>query len=812
MLILPVTAFAAAPAPALAEIPCSPRFAPAAELYGGPLGTERVTGKAFSFVDECYVSQPLSNADTKIWIQIDLGVPKKIDLVKLYPCLADYHCGPWQTRNFPVRFKLEADDDPHFKNPRVIANYTTRDFPVEAWKFPGKIHNFIPTSPVTARFVRMTATKHARDRDSRHRQYLFELWRFEVFSDGKDVAQGRTLEESVRGYLGKHPLLRPRRIDGETCHYDNPQNVTAPETWKPVKTTLAIPTGGVVVNEGLFAATMQRNADYLLTTFTLDDLLRDFRRRAGKPAPGNMRGMKNFWVNELPGSNAGRFLMGAGTFLRWKENGALRERMNAVVDGIEACREPNGYYIMGYPENKIFYYENGGYSRAWVTRGLIDAASAGNTKALPLLRAYYDWFNHSPYLPELLRRGGFGRQGIIPSTLLYKSAVGKPEDIQAMQRYYQENFWMKQFSERDVDAVWRLQYDRPHSYLITSLEAYGDMYFATGEKRYLDTILGGWDIYHDYFEHIGGSFSVCEGPRFPPRSHLFKGNGELCGNVFWMFLNQRLHLLYPNEEKYVNEIEKSIYNVVLPCQSADGAIRYHAVLVKQKERGDKTNTCCEGQGTRGLSALPEFIYTTAADGLFVNLFHPSEITTSTLKLTQITKFPETPDVKLVVSIKHKNSAAKNTVKASIRVRVPAWVTRKMDIAINGKTAATGGVGSYVALEREWRDGDVVSFTLPVGFRVTKYEGTEKLYSAKESNTHALEYGPILLAIRGKSMPSGLATLHFPASELVSRLQHDPVAPLHFKIKGMADETLRYVPYYEIQREPMTTMVFFRDEK
>jgi len=56
----------------------------------------------------------------------------------------------------------------------------------------------------------------------------------------------------------------------------------------------------------------------------------------------------------LPGSNAGRFLMGAGNTLRWTEHPELRTRMNAVVDGIAECQRPDGY-LMAYPEETIFF-------------------------------------------------------------------------------------------------------------------------------------------------------------------------------------------------------------------------------------------------------------------------------------------------------------------------------------------------------------------------------------------------------------------------------------------------------------------------
>ena len=72
--------------------------------------------------------------------------------------------------------------------------------------------------------------------------------------------------------------------------------------------------------------------------------------------------------------------------------------------------------------------------------------------------------------------------------------------------------------------------------------------------------------------------------------------------------------MHPDEEKYANEIEKSIYNVGLANQVGSRGIIYHARLVGMK--GDLpvplcTNSCCEGQGTRLLGSLPEYIYSVA---------------------------------------------------------------------------------------------------------------------------------------------------------------------------------------------------------
>ena len=165
---------------------------------------------------------------------------------------------------------------------------------------------------------------------------------------------------------------------------------------------------------------------------------------------------------------------------------------------------------MAYPEELILHSERGGYTRSWVTQGLIEAGYAGNPKAFPLLRGFYDWFDRCAYLPQMMRGGVQGVQGMIANTRMYFTPAGRPEDIQVIQRYYQENYWLDGLASHNTDVVWQYPYDRPHNYLITDFEAYLDIYRATGDEKYLRAMQGAWDLDHDNWEHVGGSIAITE--------------------------------------------------------------------------------------------------------------------------------------------------------------------------------------------------------------------------------------------------------------------------------------------------------------
>lgn len=752
------------------------------------MGVERVA-RLFTPV---YESKRAKSDDESRWVQVDLGAERKIESVKLLPMVVWWNC---QSQGFPVRFKLEASLDPNFGSATLIADCSQADYPdpVDA------VATFAASS-VQGRYVRLTA--------SRLRQNQLALTKMIVLSGGKDVAEGGRVSDSESGDLGMNVLTRPPRPQGEYVVTDNPGNVIPPDRWKPVAYLAKAPLGGIEVGEGLFKKVMDDNAEYLLTAMTLDEMTRHFLKRAGKPAAPLASGRSDQWFNTLPGSEAGHFLMGAGNSLRWIENPALRERMNQVVDVIDECKEEDGF-IMGYPRAETFKGENGAYVRSWLTHGLIEAGYAGNPKAFPLLRGYYDWFNTSCYLPELLRRTGQGTQGIIPSTRMYFTPVGKPEDLLVVQRYFQENYWMDQLAKREEKAIWLYPYDRPHNYLVTGIEPYLDLYRATGVKKYLDAALGGWDLYRDHWEHIGGVISISEGTDlYPPDGNPLRRGGELCGNVFWVQLNQRFHLLYPKEEKYVTEIEKSIYNATIPNQIGSKGIRYHARLVDHKDTSHGPyfhcmNTCCEGQGTRLFGSLPEYIYSLAADGIYVDLFADSkinfEVGGNPLSLKTTTRFPYDPQVRIEVR-------TGKPVQAKIRIRIPSWSVATMPVLVNDKLVRTGEPGTYVTLDREWSDSDVISFVLPMGFRTTCYRGADSGFN--DGAHYALEYGPVLMALTGKV--EGQDGVNADPKQLSESLRPIPGKPLHFEVMG--NDSLIYQPYWELQDERFTCFPRIQNKK
>jgi DUF1680 family protein len=107
-------------------------------------------------------------------------------------------------------------------------------------------------------------------------------------------------------------------------------------------------------------------------------------------------------------------------------------------------------------------------------------------------------------------------------------------------------------------------------------------------------------------------------------------------------------------------------------------------------------------------------------------------------------------------------------------------------AINGKPAVSGEPGSYVSLDRQWAEGDTVSFELPMTPRTVHYTGYDQ---DDEHERYALLVGPVLMALLGAE------DLDMPVADLPGRLRPVEGKPLHFAIDGVPGAT--YKPYWQV---------------
>ena len=126
-----------------------------------------------------------STQDKPKWVQVDLG--REVSLTKLayVGCWDDFN-GIGAGFGFPVRFKIEASNDPTFASGvTMLVDRTDADF-----ANPGTTLQQAAMNNIAARYVRVTATKLA----PRQNDFILALAELSLFdAEGKNVALGATV-------------------------------------------------------------------------------------------------------------------------------------------------------------------------------------------------------------------------------------------------------------------------------------------------------------------------------------------------------------------------------------------------------------------------------------------------------------------------------------------------------------------------------------------------------------------------------------------------------------------------------------------
>jgi DUF1680 family protein len=160
---------------------------------------------------------------------------------------------------------------------------------------------------------------------------------------------------------------------------------------------------------------------------------------------------------------------------------------------------------------------------------------------------------------------------------------------------------------------------------------------------------------------------------------------------------------------------------------------------------DQTFWCCTGSGIEEYSKLNDSIYWRDAEGLYVNLFIPSELDwpEKGFKLRQETKYPASQSTALTVT-------AAQPAQLAIRLRIPGWLQSAPSVKLNGRVLdSSAAPGSYLVLRRTWKAGDRIEMELPMHLHVQAMPDDPAM--------QAFLYGPLVLA--GDLGAQGLTDAH-----------------------------------------------------
>ena len=286
---------------------------------------------------------------------------------------------------------------------------------------------------------------------------------------------------------------------------------------------------------------------------------------------------------------------------------------------------------------------------------------------------------------------------------------------------------------------------KPRWESLHDIQGIAELYLITAEDHYLRAFEHIWRSIQRGDRHNTGGFSSGEKATGNPYD---PGAIETCCTVAWLALSIDM-LRLTGLSTVADELELSTLNGLLGAQSPsgrwwtyntpmDGVRRAsgHDIVFQAREGSPELN-CCSVNGPRGLGMLSDWaiMRRQGDDAVVLNYYGPSASavrlpSAATLRLVQETDYPRDGKVLLRVQLERPERFA-------LALRVPDWSTDTV-AAVNGERIGEVRSGTYLTLEREWRDGDEVCLDLDFSPRMWRGE--------REAAGKASIYrGPLLLA-------------------------------------------------------------------
>ncbi|WP_211368309.1 glycoside hydrolase family 127 protein [Pseudoxanthomonas gei] len=252
--------------------------------------------------------------------------------------------------------------------------------------------------------------------------------------------------------------------------------------------------------------------------------------------------------------------------------------------------------------------------------------------------------------------------------------------------------------------------------LAWNLVGLAKLHKATGDASYRQAVENLWQSIRDHHLSLGGGPWGGVGHRsrevFNPAG-VFSPQAyvETCSVLAWIQLNREL-LAISGEARYAEEIERTAYNDLLGAMAPNGEDWCYYSFPNGRRVHTTYWRCCKSSGAMAIEELPAIAYTQSAQGhIAVNLLGPGSAAFD---------HPAAGSLKLTQATRFPfDGAITLAVQAERRarfvlsVRVPQWA-QGATLAING-VAHHGAVtaGQYAVIEREWSHGDQVTLDLPM---------------------------------------------------------------------------------------------------
>jgi DUF1680 family protein len=516
------------------------------------------------------------------------------------------------------------------------------------------------------------------------------------------------------------------------------------------------PLGDVILLDGPFKQARDLNIQTLLK-YDVDRLLQPFLKEAGLPEKG---ARYTNWAG-LDGHVGGHYLSALAMNYAATSDPACKKRMEYMISELKACQEANTKnhadwgvgYAGGIPNSKEIWstLKNGdlrAYRATWAPwynlhkmyAGLRDAwLYAGNETAKNMFLQFCDWgINITSALSEEqmqsmldIEQGGMNEMFADAYQM-----TGNNKYLIAAKRFSHKMLLdpMSEGTDNLDNKHANTQVPKAIGFERIAELSHDDKYEKAGNFFWQTvttnrTLAFGGNSRREFFPGAAACtdfINDVEGP-------------ESCNSYNMLKLTEDLFREHPSA-KYMDYYERTVYNHILSTQDpGTGGYVYFTPARPRSYRvysaPNEAMWCCVGTGMENHGKYNELIYTHQKDSLFLNLFIASVLNwrEKGIQVRQETNFPYEEKTKLLVT--------KGSSHFRLMVRYPSWIEDgKLKIAVNGKNIPiTAHSSSYIAIERQWKKGDVVEVFMPM------HNTIEHLPNVPEYV--AILHGPILLGAK-----------------------------------------------------------------
>ena len=477
-----------------------------------------------------------------------------------------------------------------------------------------------------------------------------------------------------------------------------------------------------------------------------------------------------------------KIIEGASYSLAVKYDEALDAYLDSVITLIAAAQEPDGY-LTTCVTNRCERLSGWWGKSRWEKINSHELYNSGHLYEAAV--AHFLATGKHSLLDVAVRNAdlvcqvfgpGEGQKHVPSGHPIVEMALAKLYKTTGNEKYLQTARYFVEETGRGTDGHRLSQYSQDHKPILQQEEIVGhavragylysgvaDVAALTGDTAYFHALCRIWENMAGKKLYItGGIGSRAQGEGFGPNYELNNHTAycETCASIANVYWNHRMFLA-TGEAKYADVLERALYNGVLSGVSLDGDKFFYDNPLESMGQHERQRwfgcACCPGNITRFMASVPNYMYATQGDDIYVNLYIQSrahlQTMTNEVELEQTTAYPWEGKVSVRVNPAHEGRFA-------LRLRIPGWAQNapvpsdlysftdrhgKYTLTVNGKKADASLTDGYATVVRNWQADDVVELTLPMDIRrVRANEAVED-----DRGKLAISRGPIVYCLEGK---------------------------------------------------------------